>query len=367
MRLGKLRLVIALTALLGAVSASATENREKVSIRLTETKQGLRATAVGVLRRADPGQSYFIDIALLRDDVVIAEMLNQVVSPDAPVVDVRGEAGERFLASLDLERGRVKTTLTVNGLDFGAVYEGRVRIDEFTDGTVVTARLSGRATAFLGDVNAPGVESPCVQNGSFQFSVCVIQFTESPAGVSPLLGQLVETGGTVTEVTETGSGNVIYFQDPLQNGAWSGLRAFFDGTTPPVNVGDSISLAGIVDEFRGNTQLVDPVISEVAAGELIVPAPLTVGEANSEDFEGVLVTLRDLTILESADFFGQLIVSDGTGILLVSAATSGAAERLLELTNGSTVSLLRGVIVSVDADPGAPRLLLVRSVDDIIP
>ena len=170
--------------------------------------------------------------------------------------------------------------------------------------------------------------------------------------VSPLLGQGVETSGTVTAV----DANAFYLQDPVGDGdvATSDAVLVFTRTAPTVDVGDAATVTGTVSEFfpggedTGNlstTQLVDPTVSVTGAAPS--PAPVTLGAAGRtpptetidddafesfdpstdgidflESLEAMRVTVPDPLVVAPTNRFGEIFtVADG------GATATGLSER----------------------------------------
>jgi Secretion system C-terminal sorting domain/Carbohydrate binding domain len=145
-------------------------------------------------------------------------------------------------------------------------------------------------------------------------SIYDIQFTTNPDGNSSYLGQIVQTGGIVTGVDTIG-GNSYFIQ--AGTGPWSGIYVF-DGSSV-VSIGDSVTLQGTVAEFSGLTELTS-VSNLVATGPWPVPAPaaITPNEAQTEQWEGVLVNVSDIGCVAPLDGNNQWLgVSTTDGAVIV--------------------------------------------------
>jgi large repetitive protein len=101
---------------------------------------------------------------------------------------------------------------------------------------------------------------------------------------------------TLSGVVVTGfRANGAYVQDPeAAQAAWSGIWVF-TGSSPGVAIGDVVDVSGTVDEYFDATQLASATITKTGTTTPIAPTPLTVAQAATEDYEGVLVTLTDVT------------------------------------------------------------------------
>jgi len=144
-------------------------------------------------------------------------------------------------------------------------------------------------------------------------SIYDIQFTVDPNGDSPELGNVVMTKGVVTGVVVNGAPGTFFIQDG--NGAWNGLYIFESGTT--VARGDSVEVTGTVDEFNNTTELISVTNVTVlnSGNTLPTPAILTTGNANTEDWEGVLIQVLNAPCTGNTAGFGLWDLNDGSGII----------------------------------------------------
>jgi len=98
------------------------------------------------------------------------------------------------------------------------------------------------------------------------------------------------TGSIVTAVY----GGGFWMQDPTNNGTFSGVHVFTN-SAPGVAIGDQVDVEGTTSEFFGDTEIGFATVTNNGAGTPIVPVVVTVAEAASEPYEGMLVTLSDVT------------------------------------------------------------------------
>lgn len=135
----------------------------------------------------------------------------------------------------------------------------------------------------------------------------------SVGGDSPLIGQDVWVRAVVSanfNGTEFGEGYFIQ----QGGGAWNGIYVYDLVNTPAI--GDSVEIAGTVDEFYTFTQIESVTSYSIIAPDGIV-APATVIstlDGNSEQYESCLVKVQDAECL-SSDAYGEWTVNDGTGAL----------------------------------------------------
>ena len=145
-------------------------------------------------------------------------------------------------------------------------------------------------------------------------SIFNIQNTVIPNGDSPELGNIVTTKGVVTGVVTFGAPGTFFIQDG--NGAWNGIYVFESGT--PVARGDSVEVTGTVDEFNNTTELVSVTnITILNAGNTLPsPSVITTGNANMEEWEGVLIRVVNSQCTSNSVGFGMWELNDGSGIIL---------------------------------------------------
>ena len=141
-----------------------------------------------------------------------------------------------------------------------------------------------------------------------------IQYTADASGDSPYKDQEVTTSGIVTAIklsSTTGAQQAFYIQDGT--GAWNGIYVY--SATPAVALGDNVTVTGTVAEYNNLTEI-SPVSSAVVESQnnpLPDPAVITTQEANTEAYEGVLVTVQNVNCVSGSA--GTFVVNDGSGDL----------------------------------------------------
>ncbi|MEM9050846.1 MAG: phospholipase D-like domain-containing protein, partial [Bacteroidota bacterium] len=140
---------------------------------------------------------------------------------------------------------------------------------------------------------------------------------QGQGGASPFDGQVVTTTGIVTASFVTGGNptSAYFLQDGT--GQRSGIYVY-DGNFSPA-VGDEIEITATVDEFFELTELVDVTeLTVLSSGnDLPAPAVISTAEANSEDFESVLVRIESGLCTNDDIGFGEFEINDGSGPLAV--------------------------------------------------
>ncbi len=101
-------------------------------------------------------------------------------------------------------------------------------------------------------------------------------------------------------------------------GAWHGLTIFGDDVSNLAR-GDSVTITGPVQEYYGFTEISFPTSVEVHSSGHTLPDASVVdtGDAGEEQWESVLVEVRDVEVVEEADEYGQWKVDDDSGELMV--------------------------------------------------
>ncbi|MDF1570369.1 MAG: lamin tail domain-containing protein [Bacteroidales bacterium] len=144
------------------------------------------------------------------------------------------------------------------------------------------------------------------------FTISDIQGTLEADGNSSYEDTICITTGIVTYANGT---NEYYISDGTTND-YSAI-AVRDNVNKPA-VGDSIVIAGTVDEYYNLTQMNDLLHYELIASGKNVPAPVSVTTgAAGEAQEGLIVSIADAVVTKEANNFGEVEVDDGSGVILI--------------------------------------------------
>ena len=137
-----------------------------------------------------------------------------------------------------------------------------------------------------------------------------VQETGAPGGESPLEGESVMLQGVVTGVSP--HGRFYYLADP-GGGPWSGIKIV--GPALDRFVGEVVLCTGRVQEFWGETRLREDWSRSYGEGLLPEPEEIVVQDLlfDPEPWEGVLVRIRDVTVVGETSRFGEYPISDPTG------------------------------------------------------
>ncbi len=137
-------------------------------------------------------------------------------------------------------------------------------------------------------------------------SIYDIQYTTAGNGDSPLNNQVVNTSGIVTGTYQYG----FFMQDGT--GPWNGIYVLDSVHTRAL--GDNVSLTGTVYEFFNMTEIKNvTAFTVVSSGNTLpVPSAVTAATVNSENVEGVLVKVTDVTCIETNSGYGMWKVQQGS-------------------------------------------------------
>ena len=144
-------------------------------------------------------------------------------------------------------------------------------------------------------------------------SVQTIFDIQNAAGDSPYKDSTVSTGGIVTAVNSNG------YSIQAGTGAFKGIWVEDATNAASATRGDSVLVTGLVDEFFNFTRLKNVTAFSVESSGNTEPAAtmVTTMGANAEDWEGTKIMVQAATCSLDNDGFGQWIISDGSGNLLV--------------------------------------------------
>jgi len=167
------------------------------------------------------------------------------------------------------------------------------------------------------------------------------QFPQPSGSSSPYAGQTVTISGVVTASFPDVSHRKYMVQGPF-SAPWWGIYVYQTGTGSDFAVGDSVSVTGVVQEYYDLTEITNPsCVSHGLAAVMPDPLPVTSWDITSqESLEGVLVQLRDVTVISGLNGDGEWQVDDGSGPCWVDDL--GTYSYIPQV--GQTISELAGVV-----------------------
>lgn len=134
---------------------------------------------------------------------------------------------------------------------------------------------------------------------------------QGTGAASPYDGQTATTTGIVTAK----NAESFFIQDGTD--VRSGIYVYEDGYSP--EIGDEVTITGTIDEYFDLTEFVNLTDMVVNSSGNALPDPivLTSGEANNEDYEGMLVRVNSATCTDTDLGFGEWEINDGSGALRI--------------------------------------------------
>lgn len=148
----------------------------------------------------------------------------------------------------------------------------------------------------------PGIDS---------VSIYDIQFNNNTNGASNYEGSQVYTGGIVYAVRDDSS-----FYLASGSGAWTGVYVYSNDYL--LSEGDSVTLTGEVDEYYELTEIKNVInLTVVSSGNTPIINTCSTGAASSEEFEGCLIEVVNANCNNDNAGFGEWIVNDGTGDVII--------------------------------------------------
>lgn len=168
------------------------------------------------------------------------------------------------------------------------------------------------------------------------FPIYDLQFTEDPSGDSPFEDRTVHIEGVVTGNFE--DDNQVFIANP-EGGPWSAI-ALYDSPVQPER-GDLVVVSGEVSEYEGFTEIKNITSLDIISEEE-EPRPHTpnTAECGAEEYEGVLLEVRDVVVTNEDLGWGEWEVDDGSGPLVI----NDLGDYSYIPQDGDTLEVVRGVL-----------------------
>lgn len=173
-------------------------------------------------------------------------------------------------------------------------------------------------------------------------SACPVTIYDVRRGMIPL-GQQVTVEGTVTGAGDDGFFiQVLSGQPEYQGVNESGVFVFTRTLTPLPMRGDLVRVDGTVSQFRGSTQISNPVVTTLMGGASPAPVLLTLQDAvysggPVSPFEGVLVQVNNVTVSSTAGFAQFHEVEIVNGGLYIDDILFDFAQPVVGMTYNSVI------------------------------
>lgn len=140
-------------------------------------------------------------------------------------------------------------------------------------GTPDAGRDAGMPDAGAGDAGPPPVTIGAIQRGEIA------------------VGTRVTIRGVVVTAVRS---DTIWVQDPAGGSSYAGVKVYV-GSAHGAMRNDRVDVSGRVEEYFGDTELSSARVTVTGVASPITPLPLTVAQAQLEQYEGMLVRLTDIT------------------------------------------------------------------------
>ena len=191
-----------------------------------------------------------------------------------------------------------ETTLTIDSLQ---QYTSVEPIDFSTPWTVKVQAQDPKVSK-LWTISASALQPEAL-------TIYQIQYTDKDA--SAYVGKFVSTIGVITSI----NGKEIYIQDSAS--AWNGVLVYdAKEVAKDAKVGDKVKVIGTVTEYSTITEIELAAIEVLSSGNSVEPIVMTIEDAESEAYEAVLVTFKNVTC-KRIDTKGNYIIEDATDTLTV--------------------------------------------------
>ncbi len=222
-----------------------------------------------------------------------------------------------YSTNVDIAFSVVNFVINEDGHIHYSVDGGSTTMYYSADPISLTDLATGNHTVdlWLVDNNHDDLDPPVTDQVTFTVSTVEtisIFDIQGQTDVSPYADQTVSTTGIATAV-----GSYFYW---LQDGAggWSGLYVYA-GDNHGVEIGDDVTIIGMVVESYEQTRMENLTDQVISSSENTLPVPSTVStaEANTEMYEGVLVSVMDAECTNPDLGYGEWEVDDGSGPCMV--------------------------------------------------
>ncbi len=242
------------------------------------------------------------------------------------------QAGEAVTVSADVVDDNLNTVSLLTSLDGGATFDTTAMVNTVGDTyeAQTAAFPAGFTVTFKVYATDTGGNDADTWLGNYvvetMTSISAIQSDTTTGGASNYDGTAVNVEGYVTTASNSLSSSYFYISQSATAAAWEGIKVFAPSGPAVVAEGDWVQIGGRVDEYYGETEIVaaddidglhDCVMVVSSDATDIKPLIRTTGVLADEAYEGVLVTANDATAADTMNTYGEWMLDDGTGALLV--------------------------------------------------
>ena len=254
---------------------------------------------------------FYSDIMVIGDPPpAITNVMHFPASP-GPADDVLVSATIQDNGSVDLANmvytvdggGENTVSMTANGTTYSATIPAQAA------NAVVTYWVS--AMDEIGGTSESAHGSYVVYSGSVN-SIASIQDGTIPTGTVVTIQGIVTAESWAFDSPD----NLSHFFIQDDEAAYSGIKVYESGVA--VAQGDEVRLTGEVDEYFGLTEIINLDSMEILShNHRVNPVVVPITTTDWEPYEGVLITVEDVTVSNPDLGFGEWSVTDGTNELVL--------------------------------------------------
>jgi hypothetical protein len=165
--------------------------------------------------------------------------------------------------------------------------------------------------------NVPGNQNPLFYTvNDLGCTIKDIQFTPFTNGRSGYTGDTLTVTGVVTASANPTNLGYIFIQQPGEN-AWSGIWVTGGTLISGLNLGDQVSVTGVVEEYFGLTRLANVTAANVLQVGQPIPEPVLVNPADMSTYD----------FAKCEKFEGMLVKLDGANLFVVDSNADAAIAR----------------------------------------
>ena len=162
-----------------------------------------------------------------------------------------------------------------------------------------------------------------------------------------LVGENVTVTGIVTAASGTFNPRSTFLEDP-QGGPWSGVLCWDPEADLNANEGDEVLVSGVVEEYYGMTEISVNSFEIISTGNTLPPVvpvstvDIATGSPTAESYEGVLVEVSNVIVVDNSLGYGEWLVDDGSGACRIDDDADDLSYDVP--ANGTVLPYIRGVL-----------------------
>ncbi len=215
------------------------------------------------------------------------------------------------------DNGSVDLATVVYTVDNGAENDVTMTADGANYSGTIPAQAANAVVSYwvtamddVGGTSASQPNSYVVYSGSVN-AIASIQDGTIPTGTPVTIQGIVTAESWAFDSPD----NLSHFYIQDADTAWSGIKVYSSGVE--VSQGDEVRLTGVVAEYNGVTEITTLDSLEILSqGHHVNPLVVPMTTADWEPYEGVLITVEDVTVSNPDLGYGEWSVTDGANELV---------------------------------------------------